>query len=685
MNYTYLQDEAFLKIIDELPVKTHYVRLTVMTLQNKPIAAIEGTTTGGSISVNGSSAIRRTGSLNMIATEDTYKITDLQNLIYMNKKVEVEIGYENQTNLYADYDIIWIPLGIFVMSGANIQKNNQGINISLTLKDQMSLLNGENGGTFETAVTHSPLYVEEVKNGEYVEEYVSFYRLIYELVTEWGKIPPEYVIIDDIPLTIENIVRWIGENNVNIQPINFNDSVIGYTITETDDSSLTNKDSQYGVYSMGDSIGYTKVNYTYPTESDLTSNAGESITSVLDKIKAALGNYEYFFDVHGFFHFQKIKDYQDEGVGVNDLGEALIISANQYLTDSGKSVYDFSTGKLITSYSNAPQWQNVKNDFVVWGKQSDSKMAIRYHLIIDKKPKATFLQKTFYFYQDYFGYWRAVKDKETAQRRVDYVKQKAIDDKTEEETPWMNQTPITSTFSSDLFKANIIYGKEKPEHDWRIQAYFESVLDENAYFYSKELIEEIPKLFKLHASLGESLYTVPVNEFQKGITNNTATYWIDIIDTTEVPALQKFSVSEIGKRTKSVNNDKINCLFDPKFPEIYFIECDTDKTASLRKEYLMNGEPFYQMPEEMYNKIAIGMATNSAYENIRAQIHTLLSFNESVSIGIMPIYHLEPNTRITIEDEDTNIHGDYMIKSFSLPLAASGTMTLQCSKAVERV
>jgi len=38
----------------------------------------------------------------------------------MNKKVEVEIGYENQTSLYTDYDIIWIPLGIFVMSNANI-------------------------------------------------------------------------------------------------------------------------------------------------------------------------------------------------------------------------------------------------------------------------------------------------------------------------------------------------------------------------------------------------------------------------------------------------------------------------------------------------------------------------------------------------------------------------------------
>jgi hypothetical protein len=62
-----------------------------------------------------------------------------------------------------------------------------------------------------------------------------------------------------------------------------------------------------------------------------------------------------------------------------------------------------------------------------------------------------------------------------------------------------------------------------------------------------------------------------------------------------------------------------------------------------------------------------------------------LSFNENITIGTMPIYHLEPNTRITVEDEDTSIHGDYMIKSFSIPLAANGTMSIQCSKAVERV
>ena len=104
-------------------------------MQNVPIGTIEGKVTGGSISVNGSSAIRRSGSLSMIADESNYRITELSNIIYMNKKVAVEVGFKNNLNQYTEYDIIWFPLGIFVMTGANIQKNNSGINISLTIKD----------------------------------------------------------------------------------------------------------------------------------------------------------------------------------------------------------------------------------------------------------------------------------------------------------------------------------------------------------------------------------------------------------------------------------------------------------------------------------------------------------------------------------------------------------------------
>jgi hypothetical protein len=33
----------------------------------------------------------------------------------------------------------------------------------------------------------------------------------------------------------------------------------------------------------------------------------------------------------------------------------------------GKSVYDFTNSDLVISYSNNPDYGNIKNDFLVWG------------------------------------------------------------------------------------------------------------------------------------------------------------------------------------------------------------------------------------------------------------------------------------------------------------------------------
>ena len=44
-------------------------------------------------------------------------------------------------------------------------------------------------------------------------------------------------------------------------------------------------------------------------DSELSANLGESVTSVLDKIKNYLGNFEYFYDEFGVFHFREVKNY----------------------------------------------------------------------------------------------------------------------------------------------------------------------------------------------------------------------------------------------------------------------------------------------------------------------------------------------------------------------------------------
>jgi hypothetical protein len=49
--------------------------------------------------------------------------------------------------------------------------------------------------------------------------------------------------------------------------------------------------------SYGETAGYRFTDLTYP--GDLIGSAGESLTSILDKIKNMLGDFEYFYDLDG--------------------------------------------------------------------------------------------------------------------------------------------------------------------------------------------------------------------------------------------------------------------------------------------------------------------------------------------------------------------------------------------------
>jgi hypothetical protein len=66
VKYTYLAREEILKYIDSLHFRTQYVKIIVLDNQECPLRAIEGRATAGSITINGSSAVRRSGSLTLV-------------------------------------------------------------------------------------------------------------------------------------------------------------------------------------------------------------------------------------------------------------------------------------------------------------------------------------------------------------------------------------------------------------------------------------------------------------------------------------------------------------------------------------------------------------------------------------------------------------------------------------------
>ena len=149
--------------------------------------------------------------------------------------------------------------------------------------------------------------------------------------------------------------------------------------------------------------------------------------------------------------------------------------------------------------------------------------------------------------------------------------------------------------------------------------------------------------------------------------------------------MSKISVSNIGRRTQVINDNDVNCIFEPDIPDYVIIELGTTETQKLRQECEDRNQAFIQVDSSIFNMLRAGGSSNSAYQRIRQLLHEYTSYNESISLQTLPIYYLEPNTRISVRDIESNIFGDYMISTISIPLDVNGTMTISATRALERL
>lgn len=675
-DFPYLKDSAFLKKFDETKLKEQYVKIIVLTFDEMPIQEIQGKVTGGSFTLDGSSGMRRTGNLSMVADEYENDLTDTKHLLSINKKVEVLIGFINTTDEYTEYEMLWFPQGTYVIISPNILHNSSGINISLTLHDKMALLNGECGGTLPASVVFNEIEdIDEDGNIQITEP--TIYQIIQELVNHFGGEQLGKIIISDVDSRIKKVMKWTGATPLYLYQEPAADGTI-YSSFSTNYSELAARQAQGGgtikEFSYGQDIGYILTDFIYPGE--LVGNAGDTVVTILDQIKNTLGNYEYFYDVDGNFRFQEIKNYLNTSYSTFLINE---INANNYLVDytSGKSVYTFEDANIIQSYSNSPQYQQIKNDFLVWGKRTsiDGKdIPIRYHLAIDSKPVVGNSYKVFFFIDPDDGITKAKKPVEFSSKSnfpdkgeagiyyyaadTGIIYKWATDVKTYEQTPYTIETIRATDYRTELYMAGVA---SEPFG-----------LDSN-YYYT-ELKNEWPKLYDMRNQ-----------EFFEGVLDQPSDidFFLDFIDTPT--AISEFSVQNIGRRTTTLVDDSINCIFEPDNPDIVIIEAGGEDADSLQRECEARKQEYAQVRSEVYTMLMNGGALKSAYEEIRKELYQYTNYNEQISLTALPIYYLEPNVRITVRDNQSGIYGDYMVKSISLPLDINGTMSLSCTRALERI
>ena len=750
--YPYLKNNSFLLNLAQEHNSEQFVKITVLNFNEKPIKEIQGKVSGGNLNLDGNSAIRRTGNLTTYIEDYVASYIEIGGLFSLNKKIKIEIGLTNNTNLYKEYPILWFPMGIFVIMNLSISRGTGGTNISMQLKDKMVFLNGECGGTIPASTVFNEYETLNPETGEYIIQQPPLFQIIQEVVNHFGGEQLGKIIISDLDTRIKKVMKWSESNPVYhymniagydsiflLEPLYTEDSDIvkqyekklknlNQEYTEAPSEALKEEIDEvlnllkqevnkiegegawaygdfflYEKYYAGDDVGYIYTDFYYPGE--LIGDAGSSVCDILDKIKNLLGNFEYFYDIDGNFRFQEIKNYLNTSKSTTDLNN---IHQSDYLITkkNGDVVYNFDNSEIITSFTNNPQYSMIKNDFIVWGlKEIEGvKLPIRYHLAIDKKPKTGNTYQVCSYTKDNQKYYKVAIEYATAAdfpsigevERIysangvlyywDSNIMRDVDDGETMPSFKYEETLETEEGNKTIEKIKTYYHKADIKletittTDWRTELFLSGAVtsrfgNDSNYYYA-ELVNEWPKSYEIQDGKDKIKDEVKESPYELD-------YYLDFIDSDA--AISEFSIENIGRRTKIINDDSINCLFEKEFPDLILIEAGQENTSALRQECIDKGQKYIQVEPELYSSLASGGSQNSAYYMIRDLLYQYTSYNETISVQMLPMYFLEPNIRIGLYDKESGIHGEYMINSISLPLDINGTMSLSCAKALERI
>lgn len=622
----------FLEKLDNAKLRTIYARIAILDFNTeKTIQTIEGKVSGGNVSISSTSRIRRSLNLQMLAKPEYSDLKNVDNLIALNRKIKVEIGVGHHL---IEYDpIAWFKLGVFVISTANTTKNTSGWNIAITGKDKMVLLNGTCGGQFPGAAVLHEKYIEN-ENGSIIAEEVPIQQIIRETVNHIGNEPITNIVINDLPDYGTWALQYIGSS-----PIYFatDYSTVTTSIAEAKSWGIG---ENYITKKQGDDVGFEETPLTYPGE--LVVSAGDSVVTVLDKIVEQLDNFEYFYDIDGRFIFQQIKNYTNIASPVSSYGmEDLDLNNYLYSYSNTRYQYALTSAGTQVSVTNTPNYENIKNDFIVWGIRTDAngaQQAICYRLAIDDKPEINMAKY----------YW------------------------------WKNLETGAYEFTND----NISPGEDyeligMPCTEWREEMFRQaSVANFQGTQYSNYDAELLAYWRDEYDTLKWPQGWNPAIIEDPG----SIVFWLDFVN--GGAEVNKYSVHTIGRRTKTENNDKVRTLFAKPIEDIIFLR-DPDQETIERYEacgqrYFITNDRY----DAMFNRSTNGI---TAFDIIRDMLYRYLVYNTQISITCIPKYYLECNNIVYVQNNDLAIDGNYCITSMNIPLIYNGTMTIQMSEVLTRV
>ena len=333
-------------------------------------------------------------------------------------------------------------------------------------------------------------------------------------------------------------------------------------------------------------------------------------------------------------------------------------------------------------YNNSPNYTNIKNDFHIWGA-TDKGQAIHYHIAIKEKPK---VMRSFYVY----FIPNSTRIRLATPEEIALMNRYEVQNETlfigsglgtvSNETLTLQQEGVSYDATKEKLTVPYVPVGLYTPSDWRAELYLEGLEKIQNQIRPDVFEQELLDLF-------DDIYDFQAKQFKADLVKhpNDLMYFFDYLE--PVNKLYDYSVDVIGLRTMSIQQDKIKKLYNVDIPNYIMININEDPAVrqAMIERCQFEGQPYSNIDDSVAQYLGIGTIGYTAEEVAREQLYLHTNYNEAISLQVVPIYHIEPNTRITVKDLAAGIDGDYIIRSISLPLGGAGTMSISAGKALERI
>ena len=159
-------------------------------------------------------------------------------------------------------------------------------------------------------------------------------------------------------------------------------------------------------------------------------------------------------------------------------------------------------------------------------------------------------------------------------------------------------------------------------------------------------------------------------------------FWFDFLESEMSNAVGKYGVNKIQQRSKVTSDDKASAIiYSDTYNIVWeFSDASPEDIAKYNQltPYLKEAEyAVFKIPAWLKSSFIFSSKSKSCKDVLDDWLLNYTQANESLNFSALPIYTLQPNDLVMINN------GVYRINSISMPLSYNGTMSVQATNVID--